>query len=82
MKLFALSIRDEKLKAFLPVFFVRATGEGMRHFMDACKDKNTPMGKHPEDYTLHCLAQFDDVSGEFENGASQLMTGLQASGAE
>lgn len=82
MKLYAFAIRDKKVEAFMPVFFVRARGEAVRHFMDACNDKSTPFNKHPGDYELFELAQFDDVSGEFESSVHSVLSGLEAASSE
>lgn len=83
MKLLAYAIRDKQVDAFLPVFFVRAKGEAMRHFIDAVADPKSRFGSHPGDYDLYQLFEFDDVSGmvvaptgvdEFQ----RVMTGLDA----
>lgn len=81
MKLFAYAIRDKKVEAFMPVFYVRAKGEAIRHFMDACSDKNSPFSKHPGDYELFELASYDDVSGVHESRVDRVLSGLEASAA-
>lgn len=82
MKLLACAILDKQVMAFMPVFFVRAKGEAIRHFMDACADKNAPFAKHPGDYELFVLADYDDVSGQFSQDASvpmRILSGVEAS---
>lgn len=78
MKLYACAIWDIKTAAYLPVFFVRAPGEAMRHFMDAVGDGKSPMSRHPEDYELYQLATFDDVDGTFTPDVQALMSGEAA----
>lgn len=60
-------VRDGKAQAFLQPFFSNASGSAIRAFDDAVND-NSPsnqIAKHPEDYILYELAEFDDNSGEF-----------------
>lgn len=84
MKLLAFAIRDKQVDAFMPVFFVRAKGEAMRHFIDVCADGKSPMSKHPGDYDLYELFEFDDVTGSVHPGGSgdaeliRILTGLEA----
>lgn len=79
MKLLAYAIRDKQVDAFMPVFFVRAKGEAMRHFIDACLDKNGRFFAHPADYDLYELSEYDDVTGEFlTNSVTRVMSGLDA----
>lgn len=67
MKLEAFAVRDEKAVGFAHPFFVMARGQAVRMFGDWCQDKNTPLGKHPEDYRLYHVGSFDDESGQFVN---------------
>lgn len=81
MKLFACAIRDKQVEAFLPVFFVRAKGEAMRHFLDLMSDPQARFSKHGADYELYVLSSYDDGSGEFAalpEGPQRLMSGLDA----
>lgn len=66
MKLIAMSVRDEKIEAFLPPFFVRTKGEGIRSFTEAASDEKHQFCRHPDDYVLYCVGVFDDNSGRFE----------------
>jgi len=81
MKLLACAIRDKQVDGFMPVFFTRAKGEAMRHFMDACRDPKAPFASHPGDYDLFVLAEYDDQSGRFVADDSmpfRVMSGLDA----
>ncbi|QCQ84806.1 nonstructural protein [Blackfly microvirus SF02] len=63
MRLIICSVFDSKVGAFSPPFFVKTRGEAIRSFTDACKDSSLPFTKHPADYRLFFLGEFDDVSG-------------------
>lgn len=58
------SVRDLAVEAYGPPIFVRARGEALRQFIDACKDKTTQFAKHPSDYEMYYLGTWDDVSGQ------------------
>jgi len=65
MKMKVYSVFDEKAKVFSPPFFMPHNGQAMREFGDLAVDKSTVIAKHPSDYKLYCLAEFDNVSGGF-----------------
>lgn len=56
-------IHDTKAEAWMTPLFFQANGQAVRSFGDAIRDKNSEMGKHPEDYHLYCLGEFDPQSG-------------------
>lgn len=66
MKLFAFAVFDAKAEAYMRPFFAEAIGMAVRSFADAVADESSPMGKHPEDYTLFKVGSFDQLSGLFE----------------
>lgn len=61
VKIFA--VYDIKAEAYMAPFFMPATGQAVRMFKDAVNDKNTQFGKHPEDYKLVQIGEFDDNKG-------------------
>lgn len=63
MKLLALSIYDSAVGCYQQPFYARSRGEAVRLFSDACQDKSSPFGKHPHDFTLMQVGEFDDQSG-------------------
>lgn len=63
MKLHAFSIFDKGAASYLPVFFVRARGEAIRHFQDAVNDGKSPMFNHPQDFELYSMFTFEDGDG-------------------
>lgn len=57
-------VRDSKALAFLQPFFGVTAGVAIRAFEEAVNDGKSPISKHPEDYVLYELADFDDSTGE------------------
>ena len=64
MKMF--SIYDHKAKAYQLPFYLRQSGEALREFSDLVNDEKSRVIKHPEDYTLFLLGEFDETTGEFQ----------------
>lgn len=63
------TVYDEKAEAFLPPFFVPQHGLALRAFKDCVNSKDHQFGKHPADYTLFYLGDWDDSDCEFDLGA-------------
>lgn len=63
MLLKVYSIYDEKAKCFGQPFFMAHNGMALRAFSDLIQDKNTMVAKHPSDFKLYVLGEFDDNSG-------------------
>lgn len=78
MVLIVVGIRDTAVDAFMRPWFVPSTGMAIRSFQDEVRNAESPMAKHPADYTLFQLGSFDEDSGKFENLDSprQLVRGL------
>lgn len=53
------SVFDVKAGAFLTPFFLPSDGMAIRIFSDCVRDPNHQFGKHPEDYTLFRVGNFD-----------------------
>lgn len=73
------SIYDQKAKAFLPPFMLPREEMAIRTFKDCCNSKDHQFGRHPEDYTMFRLANFDDESGTYnlEPAPITVYNGLQ-----
>lgn len=69
LKVFA--VFDSAVTAFERPFFARHAAEAIRSFEDAVRDPQSPFIKHPLDFTLFQLGDFNDVSGEFSGGPPQ-----------
>lgn len=59
----ACSVFDSKVGAYAQPFYVATRGEAIRSFTDACKDDKLPFSRHPADYRLFALGEFDDSVG-------------------
>lgn len=62
IKLFA--VYDVKSAAYLRIVEGITAGEAARGFSDACKNPSSPMAKHPGDYSLYELGEFNPSSGK------------------
>lgn len=58
-----LSVYDVKSEAYSKPVAVPAVGAGIRAFADAINEGSTDYAKHPEDYDMYEMGDFDDVSG-------------------
>jgi len=65
MKVAVFSIFDKKSGLFSMPFFLTNANLALRSFGDAVLDSTTGISKHPEDYQLFQLSEFDDNSGRF-----------------
>lgn len=63
MKLQVYAVRDRATQFFLRPFFCHTHGEAERSFTDAVKDPQSPLSKHPDDYGLWHLGEYDDNTG-------------------
>ncbi len=61
------SLFDSKALYFLKPFNLRNKGEALRMFADIANDTKTPVGLHPEDYTLFELGTFNEQKGTYTN---------------
>lgn len=73
----AVAVYDEALAAFMRPFFMQTIAQAVRSFHDEVKrpDGNDPMHKHPEDYKLYCLGEWDEETGEFKNQKQLIASG-------
>lgn len=63
MLLKVASIHDVKAEAWLTPMFFQSNGQAVRSFGDAVRDKNSEFGRHPEDYHLYVIGDFDPQTG-------------------
>lgn len=59
------SVFDSKAVVFGLPIFVPTKGAAIRSFSDVANDPKSSIGKHPEDYSLFYLGEFDDSTGSF-----------------
>lgn len=72
MKLKVYAIMDKKVGAYLNPFLMRSAGEAARAFENSVKDVNTNFNKHPEDYELYEIADWDDLVGDYQSYSKKL----------
>lgn len=65
MKLEIFSVWDDKARAHIVPFFLPNKDMAMRSFHDAGADPLHMFGKHPEDYRLYKMGEFEDTTGKF-----------------
>lgn len=66
MLLKAFSIKDSKTGIFNTPFFNHTPGEAERNFRELANDKQSMVGKYPEDYDLYAMGEYDDQTGKVE----------------
>lgn len=61
------AVRDSATGLFGQPFFVTARGQAIRIFSDEVQRKpaETDLAKHPEDFELFAIAEFDEGNGRF-----------------
>jgi len=57
---FLYTVYDTKAKIYLPPFTFKTQAEALRAFGDSVNQEEHPFNKHPEDYILFHLGQYDD----------------------
>jgi len=67
MNLKVFSIYDAKAKAFQSPFYMVTLGQALRAFDDLVNEKDSFVNKHPEDYQLYQVAEYDDSNATFQN---------------
>ena len=63
MKHQLLSIRDSKADYYNQVITLKTVEEGVRAFGELVTDQRSMISKHPEDFDLYHLGEFDDQTG-------------------
>lgn len=57
------TVHDKAAGAYLPPFILHAEGIAIRTFTDCVNDPTHAFCKHPGDYTLMVIGEFDDNKG-------------------
>lgn len=63
MILRAFSVFDVKSDTYSAPFWKSTVGQALRDFADVANDKNSTIGRHPEDFKLVQLGEFNDETG-------------------
>ncbi|QXP08438.1 MAG: nonstructural protein [Arizlama microvirus] len=69
------AVRDSAMDAYLRPFFVPSTNVAVRSFTDEVnrKSDDNAVNKHPDDYELYCLGQWDENTGIFTQSGDSLL---------
>lgn len=59
----AYSVYDRKSLIYNPPFYAPTDGAAVRIVQDAANDPNSQLGRHPVDYVLFCVGDYDDQKG-------------------
>lgn len=60
------TVYDSKAEYYKAPFCVRTKGEALRAWETACNDENTEMCKHPADFTLFQIGEYNELDGTVE----------------
>lgn len=66
MKTCVYSVFDSKAAVYGVPFFMPKDAMAVRAFTDLANDPNSTVAKHPEDYTLFKIGEYDDQLGSVE----------------
>lgn len=61
MKVF--SVYDNKASVWMQPFFCLAVGQAIRAFADEARRSDSLIGRHPADYVLFMIGDFEEFSG-------------------
>lgn len=71
------AVYDLKASAYLPPFTLPTAQMAARTFGDCVNDPQHAFGRHPHDYTLFHLGEFDDTTGKIHENKRTLGNGLE-----
>lgn len=63
MILRAYSIYDRKALQYHPPFYASTDASAVRSLADLANDNQTTVGRHPADYVLYHIGEYDDQTG-------------------
>lgn len=78
-------IRDDKAEAYMPPICFITRGQAVRWFTDVMHDTSSELAKHPEDYKLMWLGEYDVSQGLLRpapEGPVFLVSGLDVMSTE
>lgn len=76
MKQKIFSVYDSKAEVFNTPFFMANAGMATRAFGDLVEDRTTTIHRHPGDYVLYEIGEFDDVTGQVKHHAEHVHLGV------
>lgn len=75
-KLKVLCVYDSKAQSYATPMFFRSLGEALRAWDDESNRQDSMIHRHPEDYSLMELGEYDDQTGKFQEVPVALNHGL------
>lgn len=75
MKTLMFAVYDGKSKFFSVPFFMTSLGAAVRAFADVVGDPGSMIAKHPGDYTLYQIGEFDDNEGSITGISPHILVG-------
>lgn len=76
MNLKVYAIYDSKSEAYSKPHLELTRGLALRSWDSIVNDPNSSINKHPEDFTLFELGEYDPTSGQFQNHSTPLSLGV------
>jgi len=75
MILFVVSVKDRAADVFNRPFFVPHRNVAIRDFTDEVNRSaaDNQLNKHPDDFDLYLLGEFNDANGEFSSNTPQVL---------
>jgi hypothetical protein len=75
MHLFVVSVKDRAADVFNRPFFVPHRNVAIRDFTDEVNRTaaDNQLSKHPDDFDLYLLGEFNDATGEFSISQPQVL---------
>lgn len=70
------TIHDSAVGAYLQPFFMTSKGEAIRAFSDTVNDDKTQFNKHPGDFELFQIGEYDDSTGTMTMDQTKQSLGL------
>lgn len=60
-----VAVYDKKTEAYLKPIFVPTEATAVRSFQDVVNSPDTEFNRHPEDYSMHVIGEWNDHNAEF-----------------
>ena len=73
MKIGMFSVIDNKTGVYSHPFYEVTRGSAIRAFMDTVKTADHPFNRHPEDYALVYIGEFDDQTSVIVTGNIEVL---------
>lgn len=68
-------VNDAKAQCYGMPMVLKSSGEAVRSFTDVANDKGSTIGKHPEDFSLFEIGEYDERSGQISTYPAQISLG-------